>query len=73
MLDTKFAPWPSFTEEEVEAVRHVLESNRVNYWTGGEGRDFEKEFAAFAGTSHAVTDDIRRKNHYCIPIRSGYS
>lgn len=54
MLDTKFAPWPSFTEEEIEAVRLVLESNRVNYWTGGQGRDFEKEFAAFAGTSHAV-------------------
>ena len=54
MLNTKFAPWPCFTEEETEAVRHVLESNRVNYWTGGQGRDFEKEFAAFAKTRHAV-------------------
>jgi dTDP-4-amino-4,6-dideoxygalactose transaminase len=26
----------------------------VNYWTGGQGRDFEKEFAAFANTRHAV-------------------
>ncbi|NNE36032.1 MAG: DegT/DnrJ/EryC1/StrS aminotransferase family protein, partial [Rhodothermales bacterium] len=54
MLNTKFAPWPSFTEEEIEVVRLVLESNRVNYWTGGQGRDFEKEFAAFARVSHAV-------------------
>lgn len=54
MLDTPFAPWPSFTEEEIDAVRQVLESNRVNYWTGGQGRDFEKEFAAFTKTGHAV-------------------
>ena len=32
----------------------MLESNRVNYWTGTEGRDFEKEFAAFANTNHAI-------------------
>jgi dTDP-4-amino-4,6-dideoxygalactose transaminase len=54
MLDTPFAPWPCFTEEETDAVRRVLESNKVNYWTGGQGRDFEKEFAAFANTRHAV-------------------
>lgn len=54
MLNTPFAPWPSYTEEEAEAAKRVLLSNRVNYWTGGEGRAFEKEFAAFAGTRHAV-------------------
>ncbi|SDJ09468.1 DegT/DnrJ/EryC1/StrS family aminotransferase [Billgrantia gudaonensis] len=54
MLNGPFSPWPSFTEEEAEAVRRVLLSNRVNYWTGTEGREFEKEFAAFAGTEHAV-------------------
>ena len=54
MLDTPFAPWPCFTKEETEAVRRVLESNRVNYWTGGQGRDFEAEFAAFAKTHYAV-------------------
>src|SRR5699024_5766309 len=25
-----------------------------NYWTGSEGREFEREFAAFAGTEHAI-------------------
>lgn len=54
MLNTPFPPWPSFTEEEVQAVSGVLRSNRVNYWTGNEGREFEREFAAWAGTSHAV-------------------
>ena len=54
MLGTGFSPWPSFTEEEAEAVRRVLLSNRVNYWTGAEGREFEQEFAAWAGTRYAV-------------------
>nr|WP_186349998.1 DegT/DnrJ/EryC1/StrS aminotransferase family protein [Pseudomonas lundensis] len=53
-MNTKFAPWPSFTEEEANAVRDVILSNKVNYWTGQETRSFEKEFAAWAGTEYAV-------------------
>jgi dTDP-4-amino-4,6-dideoxygalactose transaminase len=55
VLGTKFSPWPSFSPEEVDAVRRVLQSNRVNYWTGTECREFEKEFAAWCGTKHAVS------------------
>lgn len=54
MLNTAFEPWPSFTQEEADAVSQVLLSNKVNYWTGQECREFEKEFAAFAGTEYAV-------------------
>ncbi|MEG1710028.1 MAG: DegT/DnrJ/EryC1/StrS aminotransferase family protein, partial [Acinetobacter sp.] len=54
MLNTAFEPWPSFTQEEADAVSHVLLSNKVNYWTGQECREFEKEFAAFSGTKYAV-------------------
>ncbi|WP_417446720.1 DegT/DnrJ/EryC1/StrS family aminotransferase [Kangiella sp.] len=54
MLNTPFSPWPSFTEEEAKAVHDVLLSNRVNYWTGSECRDFEKEFARFADSKYAV-------------------
>jgi dTDP-4-amino-4,6-dideoxygalactose transaminase len=54
MLNTKFAPWPSFTPEEAYAVQQVLLSNKVNYWTGNETREFEKEFAAWCCTAHAV-------------------
>jgi hypothetical protein len=39
------APWPHFAPDEVEAATSVLRSGRVNYWTGEEGRLFEKEFA----------------------------
>jgi dTDP-4-amino-4,6-dideoxygalactose transaminase len=54
MLNNKFSPWPSFTQEEVNKVAEVLLSNKVNYWTGQEGREFEKEFATFADSSYAV-------------------
>ena len=54
MLNGPFAPWPSFSEEEANAVKRVLLSNKVNYWTGHEGREFESEFAAFACTDYAI-------------------
>jgi dTDP-4-amino-4,6-dideoxygalactose transaminase len=54
MLNTPFSPWPSFSEEEANAARDVILSNKVNYWTGQECREFEKEFAAWACTEHAV-------------------
>lgn len=54
MLNTPFAPWPSFTQEEADAVHNVLLSNKVNYWTGQQGREFEKEFAAWADCQHAI-------------------
>ena len=54
MLNTPFSLWPSFTTEEADAVHRVVMSNKVNYWTGTETRDFETEFAAWCGTSHAV-------------------
>ena len=54
MLNTKFSSWPSFTEEEQAAAQRVLASNRVNYWTGEEGRLFEEEFARWCGSSHAI-------------------
>jgi len=54
MLNTPFSSWPSFSEEEANAVRDVLLSNKVNYWTGTHCREFEKEFAAYADSKFAV-------------------
>jgi dTDP-4-amino-4,6-dideoxygalactose transaminase len=51
---TPFAPWPHFAADEIEAVKRVFESGRVNYWTGDEGRQFEEEFATQAGCKYAV-------------------
>lgn len=52
--ETSFASWPSFGSEEIEAAAAVLRSGKVNYWTGEEGQQFEKEFADFTGCGHAV-------------------
>ena len=54
MLNTAFSPWPSFTQQEADKVSQVLMSNKVNYWTGQEGRQLEKEFAEWADCAHAV-------------------
>ncbi|MBN6065302.1 DegT/DnrJ/EryC1/StrS aminotransferase family protein [Aggregatibacter actinomycetemcomitans] len=54
MLNTSFEPWPSFTQQEADAVSQVILSNKVNYWTGTECREFEKEFAAYCQTKYAV-------------------
>ena len=54
MLNTPFSPWPSFTKEEADAVSRVVLSNKVNYWTGTEGREFEKEFATWADCEYAI-------------------
>ena len=48
------SPWPSFTKEEADAVSRVLLSNKVNYWTGTECREFEKEFAEWVGCEYAI-------------------
>ncbi|WP_111411801.1 DegT/DnrJ/EryC1/StrS family aminotransferase [Billgrantia lactosivorans] len=54
MLNGPFSPWPAYTREEADAVARVLLSNRVNYWTGNECRDFEREFARFADSDYAI-------------------
>ncbi|MFL6772456.1 MAG: DegT/DnrJ/EryC1/StrS family aminotransferase [Sphingomicrobium sp.] len=54
MLNGSVAPWPSYGEEEQQAVARLLASGRVNYWTGDETREFEREFAAWTGSARAV-------------------
>ncbi len=54
MLNTSFSSWPNYSEEEIFAVSEVLRSNKVNYWTGQEGRVFEKEFAAYTNNKYAI-------------------
>lgn len=48
------SPWPCFTQEEADAVSRVLLSNKVNYWTGQEGREFERAFASWCEADHAI-------------------
>lgn len=46
--------WPYFEQDESDAASRVLSSGKVNYWTGNEGREFEREFAVYTGTRHAI-------------------
>lgn len=47
-------PWPFFADDEIAAAADVLRSGKVNYWTGSEGRQFEREYAEYLGVSHAI-------------------
>ena len=46
--------WPSFSQEEADAVSRVLLSNKVNAWTGNECQSFEREFASATRSDHAI-------------------
>ena len=48
------APWPSYDRDEIETVERVLRSGKVNYWTGDECRQFEREFADYCNSEHAI-------------------
>ena len=48
------SPWPVFDEDELAAADRVLRSGKVNYWTGAECRQFEKEFAAYHDVAHGI-------------------
>ena len=54
MINSQFSPWPSFTLKEADAIHKVLMSNKVNYWTGNECREFEKEFAVWSNSKYAI-------------------
>tara|TARA_B100001093_G_C26780823_1_gene994530 strand:- start:451 stop:1647 length:1197 start_codon:yes stop_codon:yes gene_type:complete len=47
--------WPHYSKEESNAISRVLLSNKVNYWTGEEGKKFEKNFCQFNKSKYALT------------------
>lgn len=49
-----YPPWPHFWEEEKRAVTEVLNSGKVNYWTGFRGMEYQEQFAEYCGVRHAV-------------------
>ncbi len=49
-----FPTWPHFDPDEIATAARVLQSGKVNYWTGEEGRRFEDEFAAQAGCKYGI-------------------
>lgn len=51
---TMWRTWPTYGEEELSVATRVLRSGHVNYWTGDEGRSFEREYAAYVGQAHGI-------------------
>ena len=49
-----YSPWPHYDDEQIDAVAEILRSGRVNYWTGEQGRLFEKEYADFVGCRYGI-------------------
>ncbi len=49
-----FPSWPVFEADEIDATKQVLQSGRVNYWTGEECKTFEKEFANAFGRRYGI-------------------
>jgi dTDP-4-amino-4,6-dideoxygalactose transaminase len=54
-VTNRLMAWPQFDEKAVAAVTAVLRSGKVNYWTGGTGMEFERQFAAWQGSKFAVS------------------
>ena len=46
--------WPVFEPDEIQAVTAVMQSGKVNYWTGNETREFEREYAEYLGVRHTI-------------------
>jgi dTDP-4-amino-4,6-dideoxygalactose transaminase len=47
-------PWPYYEQDEIDAVTKVLQSGKVNQWTGSEVKLFEQEFADYHSVKHAI-------------------
>ena len=46
--------WPFYEEEQIEAVKNVLSSGKVNKWTGEETGKFEEEFANYHDAKYGI-------------------
>ena len=47
--------WPSYDQDEIAAATDALRRGCVNYWTGEQGREFEREFSSYqCRTNHTL-------------------
>lgn len=48
------AAWPYFSTDEIMSVAAVLQSGKINQWTGSQVEIFQEEFADYCGVRHAI-------------------
>ena len=53
-MTSLLAPWPYYDSKQINEASKVLESGKVNYWTGNKSKLFEKKFADYVGTKYAI-------------------
>ena len=51
---SEFPKWPFFDKDEVESATKILNSGKVNYWTGENGKNFEDEFAKYCNCNYGI-------------------
>ena len=54
VVNSEIPIWPSYEQDEMNAVQNVLKSGKVNYWTGDSGQKFEQQFSKYFGVRYAV-------------------
>jgi dTDP-4-amino-4,6-dideoxygalactose transaminase len=47
--------YPNFNQQTLKKISRVLKSGRVNYWTGNECKNFEKEFSQYHKVKYSLT------------------
>ena len=47
--------WPKFEVDEINIVKKIISSGKVNYWTGKYGKEFEKKFSKFAQVKYSLS------------------
>lgn len=46
--------WPQYSKKEIQKITNVVKSGKVNYWTGNEVKNFEKEYSRYFGNKYSV-------------------
>ena len=46
--------WPSYSNNEIQKVISIMQSGKVNYWSGNEGKKFENEFSNYIGVKYSI-------------------
>lgn len=54
-MKLQFPAWPQFDRRTERKVAEILRSGKVNYWTGPQGRAFEKAWGKWLGVRNAVS------------------
>lgn len=50
----KLSKWPEYSLKEIKATRKILQSGKVNYWTGNVNKKFEIKFQKYFKIKHAI-------------------